>query len=179
VFTGCPQRRGGTRWTALPDASAISTAMPAVPCPLGAFFLAAGRVDVLQRVLRVRGELRPRGRSGGWRNATGTKLSAYSENAAAEHQRGAAEERRRAGRAPPAIAVEIADASGKAVTGTTSDAAEAVNTSVVKTHDHPTAEALARSAVGQERARARWWCCGRSTGAILAVANSSGSGDPR
>jgi len=54
-----------------------------------------------------------------------------------------------------------------------------VNTSVVKTTINPTAEALARSAVAKN-ARSSMVVLRPSTGAILAVANSSGQrGTPR
>ncbi|HWG22983.1 penicillin-binding transpeptidase domain-containing protein [Actinospica sp.] len=74
------------------------------------------------------------------------------------------------------LEVVLEDSSGKVVDGSKQVLSTAVSTATVKTTIDPTMEALATSAVGQ-LPRSGLVVLRPSTGAILAVANSSGSSD--
>jgi hypothetical protein len=108
-------------------------------------------------------------------DASGTKLSSYSENAL-QNVGTALQTKAPTGQGTAGIAVEITDSAGKAVTGTSTTLQAPVNTAVVKTTIDPAVEALARSAVAMN-ARSSMVVLRPSTGAILAIANTAGSGD--
>ena len=108
-------------------------------------------------------------------DAQGTKLSSYSESALQTINTSLLK-KAPSGQGAPGVAVQITDASGKAVSGSTTTLKKAVDTGAVKTTISPTAESLARTAVGKFP-RSSMVVLRPSTGAILAVANSSGSGD--
>jgi hypothetical protein len=108
-------------------------------------------------------------------DARGTKLSSYSESAL-KNINSALQQKAPSGQGSTGVAVEITTGSGKAVAGTSTTLKKPVDASVVKTTISPTAEALARSAVAMH-ARSSMVVLRPSTGAILAVANSSGTGD--
>ena len=80
------------------------------------------------------------------------------------------------GQGTAGVAVEITDASGKAVTGTSTTLQPPVNATVLKTTISPTAESLAEHAVGMNP-KSSMVVLRASTGQILAVANSSGISD--
>ncbi|HEU5331655.1 MAG TPA: penicillin-binding transpeptidase domain-containing protein [Actinocrinis sp.] len=81
-----------------------------------------------------------------------------------------------AGQGTAGVAVEITDASGKAVAGTSTTLQPPVNATVLKTTISPTAEALAEHAVGMNP-KSSMVVLRASTGQILAVANSAGISD--
>jgi hypothetical protein len=108
-------------------------------------------------------------------DANGTKLSAYSESAL-QSINTSLQKKAPTGQGTAGVAVEITDSAGKAVTGTSTTLQPAVNTSVVTTTINSSIEALARAAVAKNP-RSSMVVLRPSTGAILAIANSSGSGD--
>jgi len=108
-------------------------------------------------------------------DANGTKLSSYSESAL-QNINTALQKQAPTGQGTAGVAVQITNSAGKAVTGTTTTLQPAVNTSVVKTTITSSIEALARAAVAMNP-RSSMVVLRPSTGAVLAIANSSGSGD--
>jgi hypothetical protein len=109
-------------------------------------------------------------------DAAGSKLSSYSD-ASLQAIAGTLTKKAPKGTGTAGVAVQVMDASGNAV-GTTPLAVlqKPVDASVLKTTIDPTVQALARSAVGMFP-RSSMVVLRPSTGAILAVANSAGSGD--
>ncbi|HZP54916.1 penicillin-binding transpeptidase domain-containing protein [Actinocrinis sp.] len=109
-------------------------------------------------------------------DAAGSKLSSYSD-ASLQTIAGTLAKKAPKGSGTAGVAVQVMDASGNAV-GTTPLAMlqKPVDASVLKTTIDPTVQALARSAVGMFP-RSSMVVLRPSTGAILAAANSAGSGD--
>jgi hypothetical protein len=108
-------------------------------------------------------------------DAGGTRLSAYSDTAM-QNINAALQKKAPSGQGTAGIAVEVLNSHGKVVSGSADTVLKPVNTSVVKTTISPTYEALARTAVSKF-ARSSMVVLRPSTGAILAIANSSGAGD--
>jgi len=80
------------------------------------------------------------------------------------------------GQGTAGVAVQITDASGKAVAGSSTTLQPPVNATVLKTTISPTAEALAEHAVGMNP-KSSMVVLRASTGQILAIANSAGISD--
>lgn len=109
-------------------------------------------------------------------DASGTKLASYSDDAL-QTIAGSLQKKAPKGTGTAGVAVQVMNSSGKAV-GTTPLATlqKPVDASVLKTTIDPTVQSLARAAVGMH-SRSSMVVLRPSTGAILAVANSAGSGD--
>lgn len=109
-------------------------------------------------------------------DSAGTSLSSYSDTSLRTIA-DSLEKKAPKGTGTPGIAVQVVNSAGTAV-GTTPLATlqKPVDASVLKTTIDPTVQALARSAVGMY-SRSSMVVLRPSTGAILAVANSAGSGD--
>ena len=108
-------------------------------------------------------------------DGSGTKLSTYSETAM-QNIATALAKKAPTGSGTPGAAVQVVDASGKAVGSPVATLVKPVDTAELKTTIDPTVESLARHAVAKFP-RSAMVVLRPSTGAILAVANSSGSGD--
>ena len=108
-------------------------------------------------------------------DSAGTKLSSYSEiamqNVAASLSKAAP-----SGHGTPGAAVQIVDSKGKAVGSPTATLVKPVDTPELKTSIDPSIQSLARGAVSKNP-RSSMVVLRPSTGAILAIANSSGSSD--
>lgn len=108
-------------------------------------------------------------------DASGTNLSSYSETAL-QNIDASLGKKAPTGNGTPGTAVQIVDASGKAVGAVSATLVKPVDATVLKTTINPSVEALARSAVAMH-ARSSMVVLRPSTGAILAVANSSSGSD--
>ena len=109
-------------------------------------------------------------------DSAGSKLSSYSDSAL-QSIAGSLEKKAPKGTGTAGVAVQVMNSAGTAV-GTTPLATlqKPVDASVLKTTIDPAVQALARSAVGMHT-RSSMVVLRPSTGAILAVANTAGSGD--
>lgn len=109
-------------------------------------------------------------------DSAGTKLSSYSDSSL-QSIAGSLEKKAPKGTGTAGVAVQVMNSSGTAV-GTTPLATlqKPVDASVLKTTIDPTVQSVARAAVGLHP-RSSMVVLRPSTGAILAVANSAGSGD--
>jgi hypothetical protein len=108
-------------------------------------------------------------------DAAGTRLSSYSQTAL-QNVGTALARKTPSGVGVPGVAVEITDASGNPVDGSATTLKKPANVSAVKTTISPTVESLAAAAVAKNP-RSSMVVLRPSTGAILAVANSSDAGD--
>ncbi|HEV3170156.1 MAG TPA: penicillin-binding transpeptidase domain-containing protein [Actinocrinis sp.] len=108
-------------------------------------------------------------------DASGDNLSGASD-AALRNIAAAMTKKAPTGQGTAGVAIEITDASGTAVSGTTMTLQQPVNATLLKTTISPSLEALAESAVGMNP-RSSMVVLRASTGAILAVANSAGNPD--
>ena len=108
-------------------------------------------------------------------DASGNSLSASSQvalqNIAATMEDSVKTTQGRAG-----LAIELENSSGHVVSGSTDQLSKPVNTDVIKTTINPSMETLATTAVAK-LPRSAMVVLQPSTGAILAVANSTGYGD--
>jgi hypothetical protein len=108
-------------------------------------------------------------------DASGNSLSASSQvalqNIAATMEQSVKTTQGRAG-----LAIELENSSGHVVSGSTDQLSRPVNTDVIKTTINPSMETLATTAVAK-LPRSAMVVLQPSTGAILAVANSTGYGD--
>ncbi|HXR69604.1 penicillin-binding transpeptidase domain-containing protein [Actinocrinis sp.] len=109
-------------------------------------------------------------------DSSGTKLSSYSDSSLQTIASSLGKKAPK-GSGTAGVAVQVVNASGTAVGSTPlATLQKPVDASVLKTTIDPTVQALARAAVGMH-SRSSMVVLRPSTGAILAVANSAGSGD--
>jgi Penicillin binding protein transpeptidase domain/NTF2-like N-terminal transpeptidase domain len=108
-------------------------------------------------------------------DADGNSLSASSQ-VALQNIAATMEESVKTTQGKAGLAIELENSSGHVVSGSTDELSQPVNTDVIKTTIDPTMETVATAAVG-ELPRSAMVVLQPSTGAILAVANSTGYGD--
>ncbi|MGH6654420.1 MAG: penicillin-binding transpeptidase domain-containing protein, partial [Actinocrinis sp.] len=108
-------------------------------------------------------------------DAKGSKLSGYSETALGNIS-SALSAKAPTGHGTAGVAIERVDSSGSAVSGSKSTLKKPVDDSSLKTTIDPSVQAAATAAVAMNP-RSAMVVLRPSTGAILAVANSAGSGD--